>query len=306
MSDAVQDTTTITTPAPGPILAIGGAEDKVHDQVILRRFVALAGGPAARIAIVPTASSIEGAGQRYKAIFLGLGAASAEVAYVADRAAALDAATAAPLADATGIFITGGNQMRLATILGGSPVEAAIHARHAAGAVIAGTSAGASILSRHMVAFGATGTGPRGQMAQLSPGFGLVDGVIIDQHFRQRDRIGRLLTLVALNPGQLGLGLDEDTAALIAADGTLEVLGRGTAMILDGQQMISDIAQQTPGRPLNVTGVTLHAVADGARYDLTTRRPLALPTPQASEDAHRRAERQQLYRAVLAADDDQS
>src|SRR4051794_4389776 len=306
MTVAVQDTTTITTPARGPLLAIGGAEDKVHDQVILRRFVALAGGATARIAIVPTASSIEGAGQRYKAIFLALGAASAEVAYIADRAAALDAATAAPLANTTGIFITGGNQLRLATILGGSPVEAAIHARHAAGAVIAGTSAGASILSRHMVAFGATGTGPRGRMAQLSAGFGLVDDVIIDQHFRQRDRIGRLLMLVALNPGQLGLGLDEDTAALIDANGTLEVLGHGTAMILDGRQMTSDIVQQAPGQPVNITDVTLHALADGARYDLATRRPLPLPIAHADDDARHHAERQQLYRAVLAADDDQS
>src|SRR5262245_39089626 len=127
-------------PARGPLLAIGGAEDKVHDRVILRRFAALAGGAAARIAIVPTASSIEGAGQRYKALFLALGAAAADVAYIADREAALDPATAAPLRDATGIFITGGNQMRLATILGGSPVEAAIQERHAAGAVVAGTS----------------------------------------------------------------------------------------------------------------------------------------------------------------------
>lgn len=288
----------------GPLLAIGGAEDKVNAQVILRRFVALAGGPAARIAIVPTASSIEGAGQRYKAIFLTLGAASAEVAYVADRAAALEVATAAPLADATGIFITGGNQMRLATILGGSPVEAAIQARHAAGAVVAGTSAGASILSRYMVAIGSTGTGPRQRMAQLAAGFGLTDGVIIDQHFRERDRIGRLLTLVALNPGQLGLGIDEDTAALIGADGMLEVLGRGTVMIIDGQRMTSDIAQQPTGRPINVTDVTLHALANGARYDLSTRRPFTLPTPYDTADAQRQAERQHLYRAVLAADDE--
>jgi cyanophycinase len=128
-----------------------------------------------------------------------------------------------------------------------------------------------------MVAFGASGTGPKQRMAQLAAGFGLLDGVIIDQHFRERDRIGRLLTLVALNPGQLGIGIDEDTAAIFHANGILEVLGRGTVMIVDGQRMTSDIAQQIAHRPVNVTDVILHALADGARYDLRSRRPLPLP-----------------------------
>lgn len=261
----------------GPVMAIGGAEDKVRERIILARFVALAGGADAHIAIVPTASSIEDAGQRYKAIFLDLGAATAEVAVVPDRAAAMGKAAVRALDGATGIFMGGGNQMRLATILGGSRVEEVIHARSAAGAVVGGTSAGASILSRHMVAFGASGTGPKQRMAQLAPGFGLLDGVIIDQHFRERDRIGRLLTLVALNPSQLGLGIDEDTAAIFHPSGLVEVIGRGTVMIVDGQRMTSDIAQQIAHRPVNVTDVILHALADGARYDLRSRRPLALP-----------------------------
>ncbi|HEY8598086.1 MAG TPA: cyanophycinase [Thermomicrobiales bacterium] len=294
-----------TTPRAerGPLMAIGGAEDRVKERIILRHFVQLAGGAAARIAIIPTASSIEDAGQRYKAIFLALGAASAEVAYVADRAAALDRATAAPLADATGIFIGGGNQMRLAAILGGTPIEAAIHARHAAGAVIAGTSAGASILSRHMVAMGSSGTAPRSRMAQLAAGFGLIDTAIVDQHFRQRNRIGRLLSLVALNPAQLGLGVDEDTAAIITADGEMTILGRGTVIVVDGQRMSSDSAGQADGRPLNITDVTLHALANGARYDLHTRRPVFIPAPPVDEDPIMQAERRALYQAVLVADD---
>jgi cyanophycinase len=261
----------------GPIMAIGGAEDKVRERIVLAHFVALAGGADAHIAIVPTASSIEDAGQRYKAIFLDLGAASAEVAVVPDRAAAMGQAAVRVLDGSTGIFIGGGNQMRLATILGGSRVEEAIHARSAAGAVVGGTSAGASILSRHMVAFGANGTWPKQRMAQLAAGFSLIDGVIIDQHFRERDRIGRLLTLVALNPSQLGIGIDEDTAAIFHANGVLQILGRGTVMIVDGQRMTSDIDQQLADRPVNVTDVLLHALADGARYDLRSRRPLPLP-----------------------------
>ena len=288
----------------GMLMAIGGAEDKGRERLILRRFVALAGGAAARIAIVPTASSIEGAGQRYKAIFLQLGAATAEVIYIPDRTAALDPRNAQALHDATGIFIGGGNQMRLAAILGGSPLAAAITARHAAGATVAGTSAGASILSRHMVAVGASGTGPRGGMAHLGVGFGLIDDVIIDQHFRQRDRIGRLLTLVALNPGQLGLGVDEDTAAIIAPDGSLEVLGRGTVTVVDGRLMTSDIAQRGPHEPVNITDVILHALAGGARFDLRRRRPLAFPPAPNGAEEILQAERRQIYRAVLAADDE--
>jgi cyanophycinase len=287
----------------GPVMAIGGAEDKGRARLILRRFVALAGGPAARIAIVPTASSIEEAGQRYKAIFLELGAATAEVAYIPDRAAALDPRNTAPLRDATGIFIGGGNQLRLSAILGGSPLAAAIAERHSAGATVAGTSAGASILSRHMVAFGASGTGPRGGMAQFGAGFGLVDDCIIDQHFRERDRIGRLLTLVSLNPGQLGLGVDEDTAAIIAADGTMEVLGRGTVTVIDGRLMSSDIAQREPREPVNITDVILHSLASGARFDLRRRRPVAFPPAPDGTAEILQAERRQLYRAVLAAAD---
>ena len=290
---------------PGMLLAIGGAEDKARDRLILRRFVALAGGAAARIAIIPTASSIEGAGQRYKAIFLQLGAATAEVVYIPDRAAALDPRNATLLHDATGIFVGGGNQIRLAAILGGSPLAAAVAERHAAGATIAGTSAGASILSRHMVAIGASGTGPRGGMAQLGVGFGLIDDVIIDQHFRQRDRLGRLLTLVALNPGQLGLGVDEDTAAIIGPDGALEVLGRGTVTVVDGQLMTSDVAQRGPREPVNITDVILHALASGARFDLRRRRPLAFPPANDGTAEILQAERRQIYRAVLAAADDE-
>jgi cyanophycinase len=288
----------------GMLMAIGGAEDKNHDRLILRRFVALAGGTAARIAIVPTASSIEGAGQRYKALFLQLGAATAEVVYVPDRAAALDPRNSVLLHDATGIFIGGGNQMRLAAILGGSPLAEAIAERHAAGATIAGTSAGASILSRHMVAIGASGTGPRGGMAQLGVGFGLIDNAIIDQHFRQRDRIGRLLTLVSLNPGQLGLGVDEDTAAIIGPDGAMEVLGRGTVTVVDGHLMTSDIAQRGPHEPVNLTDVILHALASGARFDLRRRRPIAFPAAPDGAEELLQAERRQIYRAVLAAGDE--
>lgn len=258
----------------GPIMAIGGAEDKLDDKIILSTFVQLAGGRDARIVIVPTASSIESAGVRYKAIFLGLGAESAEVVYIADRQ---DANGDAPLdlfEDATGIFLTGGNQMRLSTILGGTRTADLIRRRNQEGAIVAGTSAGASILSSYMVAFGASGATPKQRMAQIVAGFSLAPDLIIDQHFRQRDRLGRLLTLVAANPGLLGVGIDEDTAALISHDQILEVIGRHSVTLVDGRDIYSDIHQVKGYGGVTISGAVLHVLTAGRRFDLTTRRLL--------------------------------
>jgi cyanophycinase len=261
----------VAPPRHGPIMAIGGAEDKFDDKIILSTFVQLAGGRTARIAVVPTASSIESAGERYKAIFLGLGAEQAQVVYLADRRAADADAAIEQMRDATGIFLTGGNQLRLAAIVGGTRVMRLVLERNAAGAIVAGTSAGASILSSHMVAFGASGPTPRQRMANMVAGFGLVPGVILDQHFRQRDRIGRLLALVASNPGLLGMGIDEDTAALFDPDGAAEVVGRHSVTIVDGSHMYSDVFQVKGHGNITISGAVLHVLTPGHRFDLKTR-----------------------------------
>jgi cyanophycinase len=258
----------------GPIMAIGGAEDKLDDKIILSTFSQLAGGANARVAIMPTASSIESAGERYKALFLALGVRSADVVFIADREDANDDETIEALHDATGIFLTGGNQMRLSTIVGGTKAAALVRDRNDAGAVVAGTSAGASILSSHMVAFGASGETPRQRMAQMVAGFGLVPELIIDQHFRQRDRIGRLLMFVAANPGLLGVGIDEDTAALISGNSVLEVIGRNSVTIVDGTNMYSDIFQVKAHGGITISGAQLHILTAGRRFDLKNRRLL--------------------------------
>ncbi len=265
------------TPAsrrPGAIMAIGGAEDKLDDKVILSTFVQLAGGREAKIAIVPTASSIESAGERYKALFLGLGASEVQVVYLADRADADGGAPIELLQDATGIFLTGGNQMRLSSIVGGTRAMHIVLQRNAEGAIVAGTSAGASILSSHMVAFGASGPTPRQRMATTVAGFGLIPDVIVDQHFRQRDRIGRLLSLVAANPALLGMGIDEDTAVLFDHDGSVEVVGRNSITIVDGSHMYSDIFQVKGHGNITISGAMLHVLTPGRRFDLGTRQLL--------------------------------
>jgi cyanophycinase len=255
----------------GILMPIGGAEDKLDDKIILSAFAQIAGGKSARVVIVPTASSIEAAGLRYKALFLGMGVESAEVVYIANRDDANGHAPLELLQDATGIFLTGGNQMRLSAMIGGTRFEQLVRERHQHGAVVAGTSAGASILSAHMVAYGASGQTPKQRMAHMVAGFGLISNVIIDQHFRQRDRIGRLLALVASNPGLLGLGIDEDTAAMIDDSGTLEVIGRHSITIVDGTEMYSDIFQVKGHGEITVSNARLHVLTPGRRFDLQSR-----------------------------------
>ncbi len=255
---------------PGVLMAIGGAEDKMDDKVILSSFVRIAGGKKAKIAIVPTASSIEDAGLRYKAIFLGMGVEQAEVVYLQGRDDANSSEPLSALEDATGIFLTGGNQVRLSVLIGGTRFEEMVRQRHQQGAVIAGTSAGASILSAHMVAGGAAGTVPKQRMAQMVAGFGLITNVIIDQHFRQRNRIGRLLALVATNPGLLGIGIDEDTAAVFR-NGVMEVIGRHSVTVVDGSEMYSDIFRVKGHGEVTVSNARLHVLPAGRTFDLQSR-----------------------------------
>jgi cyanophycinase len=195
------------------------------------------------------------------------------------------AAAAAPprlLSDATGIFLTGGNQSRLTQVVAGTRLADAISNAHDRGVAIAGTSAGASALGSHMVAFGRPGSTPKHRMVHLAAGLGIVPGVLVDQHFEQRGRIGRLLALVAQSPSLLGLGIDEDTCAVVAADRTLSVIGRGAVTIVDGSHVATDAYRAKGYRPVMVSGAVLHSLPSGYRFDMRAR--ALLPTPEAVED----------------------
>ena len=258
----------------GWIVPVGGNEEKSGDREILRRFVDLAGGDKAHIAILPTASSQADTGARYERLFGDLGAKRCDVLPYAERSDTEDVDHLRALENATGIFLTGGNQLRISTILGGTPVAKMIRRRNARGIPVGGTSAGAAILSEHMIAFGEEGSTPRAGAATLAPGFGLTNRVIIDQHFRQRDRLGRLLSALAYNPFAVGIGLDEDTAAFIDGGDVIHVAGAGAITIVDcGSLGYSSMAYAKPGAPVCVTDVKLHVLTAGARYDLHTRRP---------------------------------
>jgi len=263
------------TTAAGSLLAIGGAEDKLRQREILARFAALAGGTDARVVIISTASSLgDVAADRYRAVFASLGMTDTEGMRPLNREEAQDPRLAARIAQATGIFLTGGNQLRLASVVAGTRLGAALVEQHRRGAVVAGTSAGASALSNHMIAFGRSGPSPRQRMAQLGAGLGLLPDMLIDQHFTERNRIGRLEALVAHSPSLLALGIDEDTAALIGPDRVLEVIGKGSVTVLDGSNLVTDAHEVARHRPLMVSGVLLHVLTSGYRFDLRSRRLL--------------------------------
>jgi cyanophycinase len=256
-------------------MLIGGAEDKLRDRVILQRFLELAGGPAAHLVVVSTASSLgDEATEFYRMLFGSMGAQRISGLRPVTRDEGNDPQAAALLDDATGIFLTGGNQLRLSSVVGGTHLGAALLAAHERGAVVAGTSAGASAASTHMMAFGTSGATPKHRMAQMSAGLGLIRGVVVDQHFEQRTRLGRLLAVVAQSPSLIGLGLDEDTAAIVYSDNTLEVIGRGAVTIVDGAQVVTDAFQTKGHRPMMVSGAILHSLPAGHRFDLQARKLL--------------------------------
>jgi cyanophycinase len=270
--------------ADGHVIVIGGAEDKVRDRLILGRFIALAGGPDARIAVISSASSLGPlAGETYRRVFTELGAAQVHPIHALTRVQANDERHAAVVRDATGVFLTGGNQLRLSSTIGGTAIAQAILDRHRHGSVIAGTSAGASAMSSHMVAFGASGGTPKQRMVQMAAGLGLLPSVIVDQHFQQRNRLGRLLATIAQNPSLLGLGVDEDTAGVVGPDMVLEVIGRRSVTIVDGAASETDAWEVRAHRPLMISNVVLHSLPAGYRFDLRHRVRVAAPSLHAVE-----------------------
>ena len=269
----------------GWIVPIGGAENKENDRHILERFLRVSGGGAANIVVIPTASRMHETGPRYEKLFKDLGAAQVTVMDFDTRRDCQEAGRLRRLEEATGIFFTGGNQLRLTTLLGGTPVAKLIRVRNAHGVTVGGTSAGASILSEHMIAFGDEGSSVISGSVRLAPGLGLTNRFIIDQHFRQRDRLGRLITALAYNPFAVGIGLDEDTAAFIGPDETdrsggqrrRHRRGRGRCQLLLHRRGRAKASRSA------CSGLKLHILVAGATFNLHTRQASAGGLVQAKE-----------------------
>ncbi|WP_323099985.1 cyanophycinase [Intrasporangium sp. YIM S08009] len=251
------------------LLVIGGAEDRLGRSVVLKRFVRLAGGRSSRIVVIPTASSYaDEVSESYRDAFTRLRGGDVSVVHPQTRRDAGSPDMVAALDAATGVFLTGGSQVKLAQNVVGTPVGDAVVRAYERGAVVAGTSAGASILSRFMISLGDEGLTPRQRASQISAGLGLVEDAIIDQHFDQRGRYGRLMSMVAASPNLLGIGIDENTAAEIRDGRRLTVLGAGSIFVVDARNAITDAPDARRGAPLLVSGAVVHSLPTGSTFDL--------------------------------------
>ncbi len=261
----------------GHLLVIGGAEDKYNERRILRKFLELAGGENANVLIVPVASDYpEFAADVYTQAFRHLGVGSPRVLRVTSRQDAFQADPEELLDGVTGVFISGGDQMRLTSILGGTKFAQKLRQLvRETNIVLAGTSAGAAGMSTSMIVRGDSTAHAQKNSVRLSPGLGFLKNIIIDQHFSERGRINRLLTAVSYNPYNLGVGIDENTAIILDQKGTLEVYGDGTVTIVDGSEIsFNEIAEVEDHRPFAVCGAQIHILRDGLRYDYFGRKLL--------------------------------
>ncbi len=264
----------------GHLLVIGGAEDKYNERRILKKFLSLAGETEAQVLIVPVASDFpEFASDVYTQAFRNLGIANPRVLRATSRQDVFDADVDALLDGVTGVFITGGDQMRLVSLLGGTRFAERLRKLVTdTNLVMAGTSAGAAGMSTSMIVRGESTPHPHKNSVRLSPGLGFLKNIIIDQHFTERGRISRLITAVSYNPYNLGIGIDENTAIILDKEGNLEVFGEGSITIVDGSKITyNEIAEVDDFQSFSVFGVQLHVLQDGLVYDYFKRRPIPPP-----------------------------
>ncbi len=260
----------------GNLVIVGGAEDKEKECIILKKVIELAGGDRAFLAVLTTASEKpEETGKQYKSVFNKLGLSKVSLFNINKRQDANDIKIVEELKKTTGIFFTGGDQLRITGILGGTLLGKTLLQMYRRGVLIAGTSAGASAISDTMIIGGDSDEAPHISTLSLAPGLGFLEECVIDQHFAQRGRIGRLLSVIACNPYILGIGIDEDTAVAVRSKGEMEVIGSNSITILDGTRVdYSNVSELSPKKQsLSITGVTLHTLSSGAIYSLKDRKP---------------------------------
>lgn len=260
----------------GPLIVIGGHEDKEGPRAVLKEVARRVDGGKLVVATVASHQP-EGYFESYEKGFEGLGVGELVELYVHDRAETHDPELLKVLDGAAGVFFTGGDQLRLSSQIGDTEIERRVRAVWEAGGVIAGTSAGASVMSETMLVKGTSGESYRIGDLHMAPGMGLMRDAIIDQHFAERGRFGRLLGAVAHNPRVLGLGIDEDTAMVVEGD-RFEVIGTGAIYVVNGESVsYSNIAEEKRERPLTMFDVRLHVLSSGDSFDLKERKPTCGP-----------------------------
>lgn len=262
----------------GNLIIIGGAEDKYGESKILKQMVEMIGGSEAKLMILTTATEKPNeVGNEYKEVFGRLGIRDIEILNINSRDEANQNSNAVRIGDSTGIFFTGGDQLRITSILGGTETYSALQEAYSRGVAIVGTSAGASVMSNTMIVDGNSNDPARKCTLKMAPGLGLLEEAIIDQHFDQRGRIGRLLCGVAENPFMLGVGIDEDTAIRVYPDAHFDVLGTNAVTVIDGKSIkSSNVSELKPDEILAITDVTLHVLPEGYGFDMKNREVLRL------------------------------
>jgi cyanophycinase len=260
-----------------PIMVIGGAEDKVNECDILTAFFESAGGKLSTIGILPCASQEPSVvGDRYYQIFRRMGAIEINILDIRNRYECDTERWFDLLAGCTGVFVTGGDQLRLCDLIGGSKFMTSIEQRiHLGEIVLAGTSAGAAIMGEKMISGGSSGESPNQLLVDLTDGLGIFPELLVDQHFHNRNRMARLMSAIAAHPDKLGVGIDEDTCAAFRGDGTFEVLGNGTVTIIDpGKLTHTNYLHIADATPISLHNLTVHVLSRGDRYNYKQRKIL--------------------------------
>ncbi|MBC8508488.1 MAG: cyanophycinase [Chloroflexi bacterium] len=263
----------------GRLIAIGGNEDKANELIVLKRVIQEIGKTDYKVGVITTASrEPEQRGLDYRQAFTALGASRIEILDIQNRSEANNKTLAKTLEDVDLIFLAGGDQLRLTSILGGSRILEAIQNRLESGALIAGSSAGAAVFSDTMIYEGKSEEGLFKGRVLTTAGFGFVENIVFDTHFITRGRIGRLIQIVTTNPTSIGVGIGEDSGVILKGDSTVEVIGTGQVIIVDGSDIVhSNIMDIEPGRPIAVENMKIHSLVNGYGYDFKKRRFLTPP-----------------------------
>lgn len=254
------------------LVIVGGAEDRLQDRIILRKFTDYCGGSQARIRVITAASADpDGVWQSYQSVFRSLGVDDVQRLAIHDR----DSAHAQPLQSeilqADGIFMSGGDQSKLMASLWDTPAYRSLHQTfHLNRCCIGGTSAGAAVMSRHMIAQGPAVLRPSKEAVDTDIGLGLLSQAVVDQHFSERRRLARLLSTLAMRPDLLGVGIDEDTALVIESGEAIEVIGKGSVTLVDPSHMQSNVDDLETLEQIEMLGVQLHLLPAGHRYSVTS------------------------------------
>lgn len=256
------------SPRAGHLVIVGGAEDRLQDRVILRKFIEYSGGPRARIRLITAASGVpEAVADSYTRAFSDLGAQDFAVLPLTDRSSALSESLRHDILEADGIFMSGGDQSRLMAAIWETPVLGALHqAFHFRGACIGGTSAGAAVMSRHMISQGPALLRPCKDAIDTDIGLGLLPAAVVDQHFSERRRLARLLSALAQRPDLLGVGIDEDTALVVERGQAIEVIGKGSVTLVDPSQAHTNVESLEVDEQIEMLGLQLHTLPAGHRY----------------------------------------